>query len=245
MPTTWYTANVIGIKEIARKVKSFTIEIPDVSSFEFKAGQFITIDLPIGEKRLQRWKSYSIANAPEGSNRLELCIVHYENGPGSSYFFNEVSIGTVLRFKGPEGGFVLPDPIHSDLVFICTGTGIAPFRSMLHDMVNRQIADKKVHLIFGTRTMKDLLYYDELLDFEKKIPGFKFDISLSREEHIGDDPHFHKGYVHQVYLKEYKDRRPDLQFFICGWSKMIDEAVENIFGELKYDRKQIAYELYG
>ena len=245
MPTTWYSAKVIGITELARKVKSFTIEIADVPSFDFKAGQFITLDLPIGDKRLQRWKSYSIANAPDGSNRLELCIVHYENGPGSSYFFNEVSIGTGLRFKGPEGGFVLPDAIDTDLVFICTGTGIAPFRSMLHDLVNKQITGKKIHLIFGTRTMDDLLYYEELVDFEKSIPGFKFDISLSREENIVQDPHFHKGYVHPIYIKEYKDKRPDIQFFICGWSKMIDEAVENLFGELNYDRKQIAYELYG
>ena len=51
--------------------------------------------------------------------------------------------------------------------------------------------------------------------------------------------------MHPVYLNEYKELRSDIQFFICGWSKMIDEAVENLFGELKYDRKQITYELYG
>ncbi len=245
MPTTWYTANVIAITEIARKVKSFTIEIADVFSFDFKAGQFITFDLPVGEKRVQRWKSYSIANAPDGTNTLELCIVHYENGPGSSYFFNEITIGTELKCKGPEGGFVLPHLIDNDLVMICTGTGIAPFRSMLHEIVNKQIPCKKIHLIFGTRTLEDLLYYDELIHFEKTIPGFKFDITLSRENNLGNDPHFHKGYVHPVYLNEYKELRSDIQFFICGWSKMIDEAVENLFGELKYDRKQITYELYG
>ena len=245
MPATWYTAKVIEITEIARKVKSFTIEIADISSFEFKAGQFITFDLPVGEKRLQRWKSYSIANAPDGTNKLELCIVHYENGLGSSYFFNEVTIGTELKCKGPEGGFVLPHPIDNDLVLICTGTGIAPFRSMLHDIVNKNKICKKIHLIFGTRSLKDLLYFDELIDMEKTIPGFKFDITLSRENNLPENPHFHRGYVHPVYLIEYKEARSDIQFLICGWSKMIDETVENLFGELKYDRKQITYELYG
>lgn len=245
MPTTWYTAHVIEIKDIARNVRSFTIEIKDIQSFNFKAGQFITFDLPVGEKRLQRWKSYSIANAPDEGNKLELCIVHYENGLGSSYFFNEVKIGTELKFKGPEGGFILPESFDLDLVMICTGTGIAPFRSMLQDIVKNQTPFKKIHLIFGTRTLEDLLYYDELQHFVITLPEFKFDIALSREKTLPINSNFHSGYVHQVYLNEYQTVRTDIQFFICGWSKMIDEAVENLFSELKYDRKQIVYELYG
>ena len=121
-PAHWYTGLVVGIKELAPKVKSFELEIPEVVSFDFKAGQFITLDLPVGDKRLQRWRSYSISSAPAGTNKIELCIVHFDGGLGSTYFFDQVVVGTELKFKGPEGGFVLPEVIDQDVVMICTGT---------------------------------------------------------------------------------------------------------------------------
>ncbi|HAD13286.1 MAG TPA: oxidoreductase, partial [Saprospirales bacterium] len=74
MPLLWYDGIVKKIENIAPNVRQFQLEVPGVDSFDFQAGQFVTMDLPIGEKRLQRWRSYSIANAPDGSNALELCI---------------------------------------------------------------------------------------------------------------------------------------------------------------------------
>jgi ferredoxin-NADP reductase len=51
--------------------------------------------------------------------------------------------------------------------------------------------------------------------------------------------------VHQVYLEHYKTPRPDVHFYLCGWSNMIDAAVAHLLADLKYDRSQIHYELYG
>ncbi|MEP7266998.1 MAG: ferredoxin--NADP reductase [Saprospiraceae bacterium] len=244
MPATWYTGKVTQIIDLAPHVKSFSIYIPELDTSLFKAGQFLVFDLPVGDKRLQRWKSYSIANAPNDKNEIELCIVHFESGLGSTYFFEEVTLGTTLICKAPEGGFVLPDVIDHDLVMICTGTGIAPFRSMLRDLVNSKKDHQNIHLIFGTRRKEDVLYLEEWQQLETILPGFRFDITLSRED-ISAGDEFHKGYVHQVYLENYSLSRPDVHFYICGWTKMIDEAVENLFGDLKYSKEQIHYELYG
>lgn len=245
MPTHWYTGIVSRITDLAPKTKSFSIEIPEVTAFNFKAGQFLTFDLPVGEKRLQRWRSYSIASAPDDTNVIELCIVHYDQGLGSSYFFNEVRVGTELKFKAAEGGFILPTTIDHDLVMICTGTGIAPFRSMVREIIQQHAAHKKIHLIFGTRTREDILYLDELQQWEDTMPGFKFDIALSRETRSPLPANYHKGYVHPVYKTRYHVVRPDVHFYICGWTRMIDEAVENLFGEMGYSREQIHFELYG
>lgn len=241
MPTLWHDGIVRKIETIAPNVRTFQVEVPDVPSFDFQAGQFVTMDLPIGEKRLQRWRSYSIANAPNGSNRLELCIVRSSEGPGSKFLFDEVQEGSELKFKGPDGGFVLPEKIEKDLVFVCTGTGIAPFRSMILDLKKSGRPHRNIHLIFGTREESGILYRAEFEELTHSMPGFRFDAVLSRQ---ADWPGW-KGYVHQVYSTQYAHPRPDVDFYLCGWSNMIDEAVANLLLKMKYDRSQIHYELYG
>lgn len=243
---TWYTGKIIEITTLAPGVRSFQMEIPELPLFEFKAGQFITFDLPVSDKRINRWRSYSIASAPDGSNRIELCIVHFEKGIGSSYFFNEVNIGSELKFKGPEGGFVLPDVLDHDLVLLCTGTGVAPFRSMILDIKNKQIPHRNIHLIFGTRKQEDILYHNELIQLQNELEGFKFSVALSRESTPAEQhDYIRHGYIHPIYQDGYTTYKPDLHFYICGWSQMIDEAVANLFVKMKYPRDQIHYELYG
>lgn len=241
MPRKWYEAPVIQIKELSPNTKSFLLALDDLDDFHFLAGQFITLDLPIGDKRNQRWRSYSLANAPERSRILELSVVKLDQGLASQYLFNVLKIGDYIKFKGPEGGFVLPENIVHDMVFICTGTGIAPFRSMLWDILKHKKPHKKIHLIFGTRTREGILYADELEYFKEHVEGFKYSVALSRE----DTKAYYFGYVHQIYLEQYSEARSDVQFYLCGWTQMIDEAVINLVATLKYKPGQVKYELYG
>jgi len=246
MPTKWYDSEVIKIADESPTTKRFWTKIESEEVIDFKAGQFVTIDLPIHEKRTKRWRSYSIANAPDQSNVFEFCIVHLEGGAGSTYFFEEVKVGTPLRFKAPAGGFYLPEKIEKDLVLICTGTGVAPFRSMLWDIYNNTIPHKNIHLIFGTRNNDGILYEDEFVELMEKLPNFKFSVALSREEILPKKNYeVSKGYVHSIYEKHYAEKRGDVDFWICRWSKMIDDAVAKLMIELKYDKSQIHYELYG
>ncbi|MEI9957582.1 MAG: hypothetical protein WDM90_15090 [Ferruginibacter sp.] len=68
--------------------------------------------------------------------------------------FNEVVVGSEISFRGPVGIFTLPDVLDTDYYLICTGTGIAPFRSMLHSIALQDTLHKNVYLIFGTRKKK-------------------------------------------------------------------------------------------
>jgi ferredoxin-NADP reductase len=241
MPVTWYNAPIIRIEDECPNTKRFWVEIPELESFDFKAGQFVTMDLPVHEKRLHRWRSYSIANAPDGGNILEFCIVRLEGGLATRYFFEEAQVGTVLRFKGPDGTFTLPERLDKKLVMICTGTGVAPFRSMLLDIERREEPFESIHLIFGTRYENGILYRRELEAFREKWPHFQYDIALSREPEWQG----YKGYVHQIYMERYAEPQPDITFYLCGWSNMIDDAVANLIVKLGYDKSQVRYELYG
>lgn len=241
MPWTWYDSKITRIEQSGPNTRRFWVDIEGTENFQFKAGQFVTMDLPIHEKRLKRWRSYSIASAPEGGNTLEFCIVRMEGGAATEYLFEEAEVGTPIRFKGPDGTFTLPETIDKDLVFICTGTGVAPFRSMLWDLRRRNKPTRKLHLIFGTREEAGILYREEFEQLAAEWPAFSYDIALSREP----DWQGYKGYVHQIYAEHYGLPRPDVQFYLCGWTDMIDDAVATLLLQLGYEKSQILYELYG
>jgi len=239
MPILWQTATVTKIQELSPTIKSFALTVNGLSSFHFEEGQFLTFDLPVGTKRLERWKSYSIASAPNGTSTIELCISKVEGGKASTYFFEEVTVGTILSFKGPDGSFVLPSNAITEIVMVCTGTGIAPFRSMLLGIGQRFLQQHKITLIFGGRTQKDLIYRAELEALEKEYPNFRYIPTLSREDWNG-----HQGYVHQWYAHYFSEVLSGRAFLLCGWSKMVDEAVANL-KTMGYDNRQIIVELYG
>ncbi len=234
----WQQATVIKIEDETFNTKRFFLQTKNEAPFDFNPGQFVTLDLPIHEQKNKRWRSYSIASAPNGTNIFELIIVLVEDGLGTPYLFNEINVGSELTFRGAAGVFVLHEPIEHDLFLICTGTGIAPFRSMIHFIKNKSVMHKNIYLLFGTRTQQDVLYNKEMLALEKEVDGFYFIPVLSRENWEGK-----KGYVHDVY-KELAYNKPDANFMLCGWKNMIDDARKNL-AELGYDKKQIHFELYG
>lgn len=235
----WRTGKVIRIEDETYNTKRYWIQVPDVENFDFTPGQFVTLDLPIHEKPNKRWRSYSIASWPDGSNIFELLIVLVEDGAGTPWIWNNISVGSEFVMRGPQGVFVLHEEnLSKDLFLISTGTGIAPFRSMTQYIKLHNIAHENIYMIFGCRTQRDLLYYDELKQLQEELPKFQFIPTLSREEWLGK-----RGYVHALYEELCHTKQP-ATFFICGWKAMIDEAKRRI-QELGYDRKSIHQELYG
>lgn len=236
----WQKGIVQRIEQATPNTRRYWIELPETSSFDFKPGQFVTLDLPVHQQRNKRWRSYSIASMPDGSNIIELVIVQVEDGEGGSkYIFDEVKEGSELTLRGPQGVFVLPDNLtEKDAYFICTGTGIAPFRSMLQYINRHQVPHKQMHLLFGTRKREDLLYADEMRELERMLPAFTYRPTLSREDWEGD-----RGYVHALYEELCCMKQP-ASFFLCGWKVMVDEAKERIL-KMGYDKKDIHLEIYG
>ncbi|MCO6459970.1 MAG: FAD-dependent oxidoreductase [Saprospiraceae bacterium] len=237
----WIDATVSEISPETDRVKKILIKPKSDEPIIAVPGQFITFDLPIGEKRLQRWKSYSIANHTT-NGQIELCVGKLEGGLGSTYLCDTIQVGDTLRFKGPDGIFCLPENLPPTVVMICTGTGLAPFRAILQKVLgNDKYKHTQFHLIFGTRYEHDILYREDLEKF-RQYPNFKLDIALSR--HTGDGL-YHKGYVHSVYLNTYNSEHTDALFMLCGWQAMVDEAVDILQNAMMIDKSRVMIELYG
>jgi ferredoxin-NADP reductase len=238
----WRIGTVIKIKEETPFTRRYWIQIPEVEVFNFIPGQFVTLDLPIHEKKNKRWRSYSIASSPDETNVIELVIVFLEGGLGTTYIFSEFKEGSTVSLRGPQGVFVLPPTIDRDLFLICTGTGVAPFRSMLHYIKRHGIPHKNIYLVFGTRLFNECLYYDELKALENEITNYSYLPTFSREP--AENTAIRRGYVHSVYEEIVGSNKREAYFYLCGWKNMVDEAKTRIL-ELGYDKKDVHLELYG
>lgn len=238
MKQTFYDAEIVKIIDETNTTKRFFFKVNHLNQFEFKAGQFVMIDLPIDSKITYR--SYSIASAPDGTNEFELLIVLNPDGKGTPYLWENIVVGSIVKVAGPVGKFTLPEELDREVCFLCTGTGIAPLRSMLHDIMNKNKLHYPVKIIFGSRKKEDLLYYEEMAQLAEQYSQFEFIPVLSRE--TSDVWSGKTGYVHEVYEYIYADKRP-CYFYICGWSAMIKEARERLV-TLGYTKNDIKFELY-
>ena len=141
----------------------------------------------------------------------------------------------MLEITTAKGEFVLQENQDLEVCFIATGTGIAPFRPMIEQLLSN--TQKNVFLIYGNRKKEDILYHQEWLDLEQEYANFKYIPVLSKENWDGK-----LGYVHAIYQTIFADGR-NAQFYICGWSEMIKEARNNLKA-LGYNRKQYFIEAY-
>jgi CDP-4-dehydro-6-deoxyglucose reductase len=237
MPYQYFNSTVLKIIDESDVVKRYFFKVADEIQFAFKAGQFVMLDLPIRTKISNR--SYSIASPPIGNNIFELCVVLKPGGLGTEYMWHNFNVGTQVKVSQPLGKFLLPQNLDTDLCFVCTGTGIAPLRSQLLDIVNKKIPHKNIYMIFGNRWVKDILYRKEMEEMAMRIPDFKFIPVLSR-----DNPEWNgrKGYVHPVYEEIFSDHRPAL-FHICGWKVMLSEARQRL-AAMGYEKRFIRFESF-
>jgi ferredoxin-NADP reductase len=226
-------ANLVESFEIAPEVRHFVFEVPEVEKFTFIPGQFVSFQEMIGEKKITR--AYSIASAPGDTNRFELCLDLVPEGKLSPRLFT-MKAGETLEMRPPLGMFVLRNPPR-DSVLIATGTGIAPFRSILNGHLNDPT--RNLTLIFGVRQERDFLYHEELQELAKRFSNFRFLPTLSRAEEGWSG---RTGYV-QEHLPEVIGDRRDVDVFLCGMKAMVDD-VRNILKDMGFDRKQILFEKY-
>jgi len=199
------------IEKLNDDVIKIVVRIPPNSNFNFNSGQFINI-IKDGITR-----SYSIANSSYHKNQLEFFIKNYENGLMSEYFFNKAKINDLLRLEGPLGTFFLRDSCFKNIIFLATGTGIAPIKSILEELEesHEQYKNKNMWIFIGARYQEDLFWEPNF-----KNLNIKYIPVLSRQV---NDWNGAKGYVQDVLLKQRIDFR-DTQVYACGSNEMISLA---------------------
>jgi CDP-4-dehydro-6-deoxyglucose reductase len=208
-----------------------------VQTFHFTPGQFVSVIDRAHGKEVTR--AYSIAS-PRGGNRFELCLNRVPDGIVSPWLF-ALQPGDEVDINEPLGYFTLRHPGHR-AVFIATGTGIAPFRSMLLDHMPR--TQPHVTLLFGVRYENGLLYRDDFEELACIYPTFRFIPTVTRpsESWRGRTGRVQK-HIDEALAIRTPEELATTDVYICGLREMVDD-VRRELKERGFDRKQIIYEKY-
>ncbi|CAH2559598.1 FAD-binding oxidoreductase [Cardinium endosymbiont of Oedothorax gibbosus] len=227
METKQFKVEYIGSTMLTPSVAQLTFIRSDKLPFLFIPGQFITFLLPHESGKIVP-RSYSLANSPEQGNKLEIAIAPVEGGFATKILFN-LKIGDELCCVGPKGRFILQETERpSQYILVATGTGVAPYRSMLPTIAKWLEEDEtlKVTLLLGVRYANDLLYAEDFIAFAKKYKNFHFRSHLSRADALTTSYQY-SGYVQSAFETLNLNPITDL-VYLCGNSYMIDDSMEKL-----------------
>ena len=213
-------SKVISIKQLTHDVKEIALQLIHPPEISFQAGQYIAIEVTEihDGKARQNNRPYSIISPPEEDRVIKLCVNLVAGGPGSTTLHN-LRLGDEISFLHPFGYFTINVEADSSLLFVATGTGIAPIRAMIEHLLHQGIK-RPIRLYWGLRSERDLYHQEEFSALSQKFPFFKIITSLSQpsSDWPGD-----KGRVTERLPKE-KINIENLEAYLCGNMTMIREV---------------------
>lgn len=212
-----WKSNLTEVKKLTHDVREVAFSIVEPSGFSFLAGQYIAFRVEDKTRGKQVSRLYSICSAPHEENIVRV-VYNYVGGPGT-LFLENLTVGAEVEFKGPFGKFILQDN-DKEAVFVATGTGIGPFRSMLYDNLSKSL--RKITLLWGVRHLKDLYYQDEFAELAKKFPNFNFHMCVSQPEGEWSD---FAGRVTALFPQLFSSSS-NIEVYACGNDAMIKDVKE-------------------
>jgi ferredoxin-NADP reductase len=226
---------------LSPNVRELVFERADGAAFDFVAGQWVSLVLPLAEGEARR--AYSIASPPDGSPRLAVAVTKVTGGAGSC-FLHEIPEGRLLRAIGPQGFFTRPRGTRHPALFVGTGTGVTPLRSMILDALANG-DDSPMTLIFGVRHEEDRLYLDELEALAAKHANFRFAVSLSQPK---GEWHGLEGYVQTHVESAWRELEGSGKgaphAYVCGLERMVGAVRDLLRKQMNVPRQQVHSERY-
>lgn len=234
---------------------------------DFVPGQYVTIrfhDTP---------RPYPIASSPN-RDYLEICLRRVPEGRLTSDLFEDLEAGDEVTLRGPNGDFVMDDPSSRDMAFLATGTGVAPFKSMIQytfekdrDRIHGE--PREIWLFLGCSWEDNLPYRDEFRDLASNHDNFHFVPTLSREQYLTDWDG-ETAYAQQTFMNylvdgvdasindgfaAFLDEEPctdiearidpgQLEVYACGVSPMVETLVE-VVQQVGVPEQHVQAEGYG
>ncbi len=223
---------------LSPSVRELVFSRLDGNPLDFVPGQWVNLMLPHEGGELKR--AYSIASAPRGESSFEIAVTRVAGGPGSEHLHRLVA-GSRIRAVGPSGLFTREAGDRSPALFVGTGTGVTPLRSMIEAALAAG-SDAPLWLLFGVRHEAEILYREELERWTAEHPNVRVFVTLSRPT---DGWAGRTGYV-QVHLPKIwaELARPDAHVYVCGLERMVKAVRDLCRKDLGIDRKHVHQERY-
>lgn len=237
-----FRVKVLGLKDLTPDIKELRLKvISPEEGIRFKPGQYIQLEVPRYKKtRGPEYRAYSLSSPADSRHEVDLVITRVPEGAVTTYVHDFLREGEELIMTGPYGEFYLREP-ERDILFIATGSGLAPVMSILHRIASEGI-ERKTTLFFGDRRRHDLYYLDQIKQFEESIPGFTFVPTLSRATEE-DQWEGERGRVTDLIEKFVPDQA-SMDIYICGSPAMVDSC-EELLEKKGIPTENIYYDKFG
>ncbi len=217
-----FTAKVVSLRDLTYDIKELRLDLIEPAEIEYTPGQFVQLEVPPYELTDEPvYRAYSMSSVPSNPKQVELEVRLVPNGICTTYVHEYMQEGDEVTFNGPYGDFHLRET-DRDIYFIAGGSGHAPIKSILYNMVESQNPRKAMYF-FGARSKADLFLVEETRELEKKLPHFEYVPALS-------DPKPEDKWDGELGLiTDVLDRRvpsiDNAEAYLCGSPGMIDACI--------------------
>ncbi len=217
-------SRVEKLERVAPDVMVISLKLPANQRLRFLAGQYIDILLKDGKRR-----SFSLANAPHDDDVLQLHARNYPGGVFAEHVFSKMKVKDILRFEGPLGSFFLRDtPEDVPIIFLASGTGFAPIKSILEDVFHQEAgkAHKQAMVLYwGVRTKADLYMVELAEQWQRQHDHFTF-IPVLSDALPEDGWSGRTGFVHEAVMQDFSSLESH-HVYACGSPVMVKAAYQD------------------
>jgi CDP-4-dehydro-6-deoxyglucose reductase len=223
IPVKTLPCRVQKLERLADDVMVLYLKLPANERLQFLPGQYLEFLLRDGSRR-----SFSMANAPHDDALVQLHVRHVPGGQFTDHVFGKMKERDILRFEGPLGTFFLREDSDKPIIFVASGTGFAPIKSILETAFAKGI-DRSMVLYWGGRRPKDLYMNALAGSWAAAHDNFRY-VPVVSDALPEDDWHGRSGFVHRAVMEDF----PDLsgrQVYACGVPVMVDSAKKDFIGQ--------------
>lgn len=235
-----FSATCAKIAELTPDMRLFRFALGESDSLDYVPGQYVQLLAPRYEGNDEElYRAYSIASDPAEKRIVDMIIRLVPGGICTTYCFNFLKEGGMVKFNGPYGDFKISDT-DAEMIFIAGGSGIAPMRCILFEMKNKAI-ERKARFFFGANSVGDLCLLNEMKNFEKTLHNFEFIPTVARPDK-NDEWKGERGLVTEAVVRRCSDLSAS-EGYLCGSPGMIDAAVK-VLTKLGMKENNIFYDKF-
>lgn len=202
----------IGVVDEAPEVKTFTFRSDNQTWFRYRPGQFVTLEIPVGDEPVMR--TYTLSSSPSRPFSIAVTVKAQPGSIGTRWMFENIRPGSHIRAYGPAGDFSHHNHPAGKYLFVSAGSGITPMMSMLR-WLNDCSPATDVGFVHCARRPEDIIFRKELELLGSRMPGlslgFLIEERSSRESWYG-----HMGRIDAVRLPLLVSDFRDREVFCCG-----------------------------
>lgn len=225
-PARIIKATVTAIEEATHDIR--IIRLRPAKPLSFSPGQYATLQFTPDHIR-----PYSMASLCT-DEELEFHIRRVPDGRVTSYVFDQIKLGDVIRVSGPLGTAYLRTRHEGPLLCVAGGTGLAPILSIVRGAIAANM-DNPIHLFFGVRSPQDIYRLDQLKALQTLHPALKLNVIVTTDD--GGTSGRRTGLITEAIAEDI----PEFQgwrAYVCGAPPMV-EATAALLRQRHMDEKHI------